>query len=171
MNDFRPVGSALPPRRDMIVAAADTLDVGLAKKRMDEISSPYRVPKSQDRRLEFFDRDQVPAHVRMTLASALGGDLHHQHLLFTALLDTWPKLQKNIHEIARLVSIAPWKVHPFGRRGDKPQAGAEKLAKEVENLMWTMRPRVTRRENGFEGTVKALAMGYYFGHSISEIRW
>ncbi|MBK1884853.1 hypothetical protein JIN85_20755, partial [Luteolibacter pohnpeiensis] len=175
MNEIRPVGTALPPYPDSLIQAADAspggIDVSQARKRLDVLTSPYQVPRSQDRMLEYFERDQVPAHVRMTLASALNGDLVHQQLLFIAMVDTWPKLQKNINEIARLVSIAPWKVHAFARRGEKPTAGAEKLAKEVENLMWTMKPDVTRRENGFEGTIKALAMGYYFGHSVSEIRW
>lgn len=121
--------------------------------------------------MEYFERKQLPGDVQMTLASALNGDLHFQHLLFVAMMDTWPKLQKNINEICRLVSVAPWKVIPAAERGEKPSARAEKLAKEIETMIWTMEPRVTRNECGFEGTVKALAAGYYFGHAVSEIRW
>jgi hypothetical protein len=120
---FRPVGAALPPRRDSLVqaaaappAAAGGSDWGIS----------INVPLARDRMLEYFEREQLPGDVKSTLAAALNGDLHLQHLLFTAMLDTWPKLQKAIEEIARLVSVAPWKVHPYAKRGGKLDAAAEK---------------------------------------------
>lgn len=129
------------------------------------------MPMAQDRMLEYFEREQLPGDVKSTLASALNGDLHLQSLLFNAMLDTWPKLQKNIAEVARQVSVAPWKVHPYAERGGKPDAAAEKLAKEVESMIWTMKPRAARGENGLEGTIKSLVTGYYYGHLAAEIRW
>ena len=98
--------------------------------------------------LEYFEREQLPGDVKSTLAAALSGDLHLQSLLFTAMIDTWPKLQKGIEEISRKVSVAPWKVHPFAKRGDKPDAAAEKLAKEVEALIWAMKPRAPGMSEG-----------------------
>ena len=162
-NSFAPVGSALPPRRDRQVAAASA-------PRMDW-SESINVPKARDRMLQFFEREQLPGDVKNTLAAALNGDLHYQHLLFTAMLDTWPRLQKAIAEVARHVSVAPWKVQPYAERGEKPDAAAEAMAKEVENLVWGMKPRGERHENGLEGTVKALVLGYYYGHAVVEIRW
>lgn len=121
--------------------------------------------------LEYFERDQVPGDVRTTLASALNGDLQLFERLCNAMIDSWPKLQKNINEVARLVSIAPWKVLPYAPRGEKPDAAAEKLAKEIEDMIWTMRPNAQRMERGLEGTIKDLALGYYYGHAVSEIHW
>lgn len=135
------------------------------------LGESINVSLARDRMLEFFERDQVPGDVRATLAAALNGDLHLFERLCNAMLDTWPKLQKGINEIARLVSIAPWKVIPFADRGEKPTPEAEKLAKEIETLIWTMKPNTPRMERGFEGTVKDLAVGHYYGHTATEIRW
>ncbi|WP_226895735.1 phage portal protein family protein [Luteolibacter marinus] len=159
----------LPPRRDSLIEAAEAAPA--PGPPAGGWGDSINVPRARDRMLEFFEREQLPGDVKQTLAAALNGDLHLQHLLFVAMMDSWPKLQKNIGEIARLVSIAPWKVVPHAARGKKPKPGAEKFAAEVEDFIWCMKPRPARGECGFEGTVKALATGFYFGHAVSEIRW
>lgn len=121
--------------------------------------------------LDYFEREQLPGDVKTTLASALYGDPHLQGLLFTAMLDTWPRLQKAISEMTRAVSIAPWKITPHAERGEKPTPEAEAIAKEIESLVWGMRPRAASGEAGLEGTIRNIALGYYCGHSVSEIRW
>lgn len=129
------------------------------------------INNARERMWDVFERDRRPEDVRGILASALNGELHDQHLLFTAMIDTWPKLQKNLTEICRGVSAAAWEVRPHARRGEKPSPESLALAGEVESAIWGMRPEVTRLENGFEETVSALAMGYYMGHEVQEIRW
>jgi phage gp29-like protein len=121
--------------------------------------------------LEYFEREQLPGDVRSTLAAALNGDLHLQSMLFNAMLDTWPKLQKAIEEIGRKVSVAPWKVHPFSKRGEKPTPKAEAVAKDFEASIWGMKPRAARLECGLEDTIKDIVRGYYYGHGLNEIRW
>lgn len=121
--------------------------------------------------LDFFEREQLPGDVKQTLAAALNGDLHYQHLLFSAMIDSWPKLQSNIGEIARLASVAPWKVIPFAIRGKDPTPQAEKLAKEVEEIVWRMKPHPARGEHGLEETIASFAMAYFTGHGVDEIRW
>ena len=155
----------LPPRRSELIHAAAAVPAG------NDWGSSINVPLARDRMLDYFEREQLPGDVRSTLQAALNGDLHYQHLLFTAMLDTWPKLQKAIEEIARKVSCSPWKVHPYAVRGEKPTPKAEKDAKEIEALIWGMKPRVARMENGLEDTIKALVRGYYYGHAVCEIRW
>ena len=120
---------------------------------------------------DVFEREQTPNDVRSTLAAALNGDLHFQSLLFTAMMDTWPKLQKSIEEISRMVVTAPWKVLPYCERGEDPDDGAEALAREVEAMLWGMKPRAERLEDGLEGTIAGLVRGYYYGHRVAEIRW
>lgn len=154
----------LPPRRSAIVAAAAT-PAG------DDWGSSINVPAARDRMLDYFEREQLPGDVRSTLSAALNGDLHYQHLLFTAMLDTWPKLQKAVEEIGRKVSVAPWKIHPYAARGEEPDEKAEATAKEIEAMVWGMKPKVERMENGLEDTIKALVRGYYYGHAVCEIRW
>ena len=157
----------LPPRRSdaLVRAAAAPAPAG------NDWGSSINIPLARDRMLDYFEREQLPGDVRSTLSAALNGDLHYQHMLFTAMLDTWPKLQKAIEEIGRQVSIAPWKVHPYAARGEKPEANAEESSKQIEALVWGMKPKIARMENSLEETIKALVRGYYYGHAVCEIRW
>lgn len=159
-NVFAPIGSALPPRRDSVAST------GI---RRDDV--PLIEPAPQERTLDFFERDQLPSDVRATLSSAWGGDLRMQAMLFNAMLDTWPRLQKNLNEIARRVICAPWKVIPFAKRGENPEPQAEQMATEVEDLIWRMRSSQDRGENGLEATIRSIVFGYFYGHAVSEIHW
>lgn len=166
-----PVGAALPPRRDSLVSAANVAAVNETATSRSDWGDSINVPLARDRMLEYFEREQLPGDVKSTLAAALNGDLHLQSMLFNAMLDTWPKLQKAIDEIGRKVSVAPWKVHPFAKRGEKPTPKAEAAAKEIESLIWGMKPRAARLECGLEDTIKDIVRGYYYGHGVNEIRW
>lgn len=161
---FRPIGSALPPRRDTITAAA-TL------RTIERDDLPMIQPAPQERTLDFFERDQLPSDVRATLSSAWGGDLRMQAMLFNAMLDTWPRLQKNLNEIARRVICSPWKVVPYAKRGENPDPQAEQMAAEIEDIVWRMRSASDRGENGLEATIRNIVFGYYYGHAVSEIHW
>lgn len=146
-----------------VVAASDS-------SRSGNWGDSINIPRARDRLYEFFERQQTPQEVYGTLAAALNGDLHYQSLLFMAMFDTWPKLQKNTNEILREVSVAPWKVQPYCERGEKPDKSAEKFAKEIEAIIWGMRPDAARLEDGFEDMVIALGRSYWTGHQVCEIR-
>ncbi|MCW1926292.1 DUF935 domain-containing protein [Luteolibacter arcticus] len=126
---------------------------------------------ARDRLLEIFDRVQRPAEVASTLEGALTGQLWQQQLLFQAMIDTWPRLQKALREVKLAARKAPWRIEPHARRGEKPGARAEKLAREVEEMVWGMKPDPIRGLKGFEGTVEELAMGYFLGHHVLEPHW
>jgi phage gp29-like protein/DNA topoisomerase IB len=165
LKTLQPIGSRLPPRRDVIAAAVTSTPYP-----GNDLSS-INITKARDRMFEAFEREQLPGDVKGTLASALNGDLHYQHLLFHAMIDSWPRLQKNLSEMARAASIAPWKVYPWAKRGQKPDAKAEAMAAEVEDIIWSMKPDPARGENSFEETIETLVVGYFYGHVVSEIRW
>lgn len=163
-NGFRPAGASLPkPRSERLTARAS----GPAPF----ISDSIVVPEARDRLFEVFQRFQMPEEVKGTLEGSIGGDLRLQTALFDAMLDTWPRLAKNIGEVKRAVRKAPWKVTPWARRGEKPTPAAESLAKDVENLTWGMRPDPKTGLKGFEGTVEEISVGYWYGHAVSEIHW
>jgi phage gp29-like protein len=188
---FSPIGAALPPRRDPNridwgrhlrvwdrAAARDeqkVQQVEAAQVREREIQqgweSPINVPLAKDRLWEYFEREQGPADVRSSLSGAMNGDIRLQHLLFSAMLDTWPKLQKAINEMARRVITEPWAVIPHAARGEQPDEPAQELASEVERMIWGMRPRPERNEAGLEATIRGLVFAYYYGHGVHEIRW
>lgn len=156
----------LPPRRDQI-AANDTSAEPAQRSWGDSIN----VPLARDRMLEYFEREQLPGDVKSTLAAALNGDLYFQHLLFNAMLDTWPKLQKAIAEVSRKAVISQWKIIPHAKRGTSPLPSSEAIAKDVEEMIWHMKPKVERFELGLEGLIESLARAYFYGHGVLEIRW
>lgn len=160
---FRPVGSALPPRRDRMVEAKAAPS--------EAWDSSINVSQAKDRLWELFEREQGPADVRSSLSGAMNGDIRLQHLLFSAMLDTWPKLQKAINEMARRVITEPWAVIPYAERDEDPDDDAQETAKEIERMLWSMKPRPERAEAGLEATIRNLVFGYYYGHGVHEIRW
>ncbi len=169
--NFQPVRltGGLPPRRgaSLNMVQASAADVPILKGGTDSII----VPAARDRMLELIEREQHPSDVHATLAGALSGDLRRQQLLFQAMIDTWPRLQKALGEVKRAARKAPWKVMPWAPRGEKPDAAAEALAREVENDIWSMKPDPVRGLKGFEKTVEELAMGYFLGHQVLEVHW
>lgn len=158
---------ALPPKRE----AVTRLEASSAVAAPSVMTESIVITQAQDRLMELIEREQLPDDVRNTLAGALTGNLRAQQLLFQAMVDTWPRLQKALREIKLAVRKALWTVKPWSERGQKPKGGSEKLAKEVEALIWSMKPDPARSEKGFEGMVEELAMGYFFGHQVLEVRW
>ena len=69
------------------------------------ISAPIINPLARDRLYEVIQRSQVPQTVETTLANALNGSIWEQRLLFVAMVDTWPRLQKALEEIYGQVNI------------------------------------------------------------------
>lgn len=128
-------------------------------------------PKARDRLFELIEREQLPGDVRDTLVGALTGDIRRQQLLFQAMIDTWPRLQKNLTEVFREVKKAPWEFTPFSHRGKDPDPAAVEKAELAEDAFWTMSPRIARGEKGGQGIIEQLAYGYFAGHQVIEIRW
>ncbi|MCF7673749.1 MAG: hypothetical protein K9N23_01575 [Akkermansiaceae bacterium] len=131
-------GRGPPPRRDS-AAPARVEAAAAAVPHLDGGGDSIIVPEARDRMLELIEREQLPNDVRTTLAGALSGDLRRQQLLFQAMIDTWPRLQKALGEVKRAARKAPWQVRAWAPRGEKAKAAAETLAREVENDIWAIR--------------------------------
>jgi phage gp29-like protein len=165
MSSCRPVGSALPPRRDQLitVASADHRSTG---------DSSIIVPLARERLQDIFEREQGPQRVKRTLESAFSGDLHHFQLLVDAMMDSWPLAQKNIAEVGRRASTELWETHPYAPRNQKATPEAEKLADEVyDALIAGMRPTPGTSEQDFEGMVIEMTRGYFSGHYVGQVLW
>lgn len=139
--------------------------------RPERLTDSIVVSDARDRMLDLFERDQLPANVKSSLSSAIAGDMQSQWLLFQAMIDTWPRLQKGLREIKVAARKAPWTVEPWAERGDDPTPEQEKLAQEVESMIWKMKPDHIRGTKGIEGTIEALVDGYFFGHAVIEPQW
>ena len=87
MNPGIPIGSSLPPRRDLVVEARDS-----RPSRSTRDLGSIVAPKARDRLFELIEREQLPGDVRNTLAGALTGDIRRQQQLFQAMIDICPRL-------------------------------------------------------------------------------
>jgi len=166
---FRPVGrGGLPSRRDGmdLVQAGDGY-----RDSADTVFNPSVELRSSDRMLDILDRDMEPQQARMILQGAIFGDLAQQRKVFNSMIDSWPRLQKAIAELKRAARRAPWKVLAWALRGEKPDEEAERIAKMVENGMWSMKPRPEYNELGFEEIIEALVDGYLCGHEVLQWEW
>ena len=153
----------LPARRDNMLATGGAMQ----STGYDSIVAP----KARDRLFELIEREQLPGDVRDTLSGALMGDMRRQQLLFQAMIDTWPRLQKNLNEVMREVKKAPWEFTPFTLRGKESDKSAMEKAELAEDTFWTMRPRAAWNEKGGSGLIESLAYGYFAGHQVVEMRW
>ena len=125
----------------------------------------------QDRFYDLIEREQKPANVRATLTAALNGDMHELGLLFQSMLDSWPRMQTNIDEVLTKVAKAPFKVEPFAAKGEDPTERAIEKAEAVEDILKGMTSDPTRSESDFGGLIRDIGLGYYTGHSVSEVYW
>ena len=124
-----------------------------------------------DRSMDIFQRRMEPQEVTGILEQSASGSLHGQHLLFQAMMDSWPRAQKCMDELKRAARKAPWKVVPFSSRRDEPTSKAQARADLVEDAIWSMTPDMQRRLKGFEGMVDALVEGYWTGHQVLDVIW
>jgi phage gp29-like protein len=129
------------------------------------------IPRAMDRSMDIFQRRMEPQEVTAILEQSASGSLHGQHLLFQAMMDSWPRAQKCMDELKRAARKAPWKVVPFSGRRDEPTSKAQARADLVEDAIWKMNPDMQRRLKGFEGMVDALVEGYWTGHQVLDIIW
>lgn len=163
MKQGIPIGSMMPHKRGELIEAKD--------QSRGDITDSVVSSKAQDRILELIEREQLPGDVRDTLAGALTGDLRRQQLLFQAMIDTWPRLQKNLNEVIRSVKKAPWEFDAFAKRGETPTDKAIEKVEMVEDKFWGFSPRAAYGERSAGGLIEDLALGYFMGHQVIEVRW
>lgn len=135
------------------------------------INSQLVNPDAAHRLYELIEREQLPEDVRSTLAMALNGDLARQQLMFQAMIDTWPRLQKCVSEVKRAIRKLPWVISPKTRRGEEPTETAQNKADFVEDNIWECFPRAEYNEKGFEGLLDEIVFAYFAGHNVTEILW
>ena len=103
------------------------------------------------------------------MLSAINGDLRDQALVFHAMMDTWPRLQKCVEEVAEGVSKAPFEVVPFTMRGEEATPEAIELAEFVEDTIAALRPDPIHNEQALPGFMASCVHGYFAGHAVGEI--
>lgn len=134
-----------------------------------QITAPVINPMARDRLEALISRTMTPATVESVLHNAINGDLRAQSLVFVAMMDTWPRLQKAISEVAREAAQAPYQVTAYARRNDDPSPEAVKKAEFVEDAIAALKPYPARNEYDLPGLIEFFAYGYFTGFAVGEI--
>lgn len=142
-----------------------------APSRHYDITADITSPLVNDRVYQHFDRIQGPTKVEQTMKAALMGDPLPQMLLFNAMIDTWPDLGQALNQVADEAAKAPLITNPWAVDGEEPSQSARDKAALVQRLRDRMTPDLKRRREGWHGTLKGLALGYFYGITVREIHW
>jgi phage gp29-like protein len=135
------------------------------------VSAPLVDTTAKNRLYSYIQRTQTPLTVESVLNNALNGYLWEQHLVFVAMVDTWPRLAKALEEVSRESSKAPFEVVPFAKRGKKPTARATSKAQYIEDILCCVKPDPFRAELGWKSLHSNLAQGFFYGHHVVETLW
>jgi phage gp29-like protein len=126
---------------------------------------------NRDRQLFQLWGELAPSQVMGILRQALIGSLVWQERLFELMVDSWPRLQKNIESLKNDVADLDWSIEPYAEKDTEPTASAQDKAQLVERALAGMEADLTRDTSDFSGLVKDIIDATLCGFSISEIYW
>jgi phage gp29-like protein len=129
------------------------------------------VIKTSDRIREQLHDKLLPAEVQSILRLALTGSLIYQQRLFERMCDSWPRLQKDINELASAVQKVPWDVQPAKEEGQEPTSSAAEKADLVERAIKSFRPDIKRQQRDFDGLIHDIVFSIFVGHIVDELYW
>jgi phage gp29-like protein len=112
-----------------------------------------------------------PKNLKSLKASIQGGYLDQQEELFMSMLQNWPRLKKNLNEIAGAVASLTWQVTPWAERGQKPTPQAQALADLVDSAFWHAQPAPGTWELGPEDLLRTLSYTTATGQTVTAIDW
>ncbi len=158
MNPFSPIANLFRAKKAAPAApATDRVVTGSGRERAGMMP---------------FARNLSPQQVKQILQQAQTGDWTAQRQLFDLMLDTWPRLQKNVAELSMAVNSTRFNVTPYARKGEEPTATAIERAALAERALAEFLPSpFDTAENNFEQTISTLCEAFPKGYSVQEILW
>ena len=116
--------------------------------------------------------DTSPANIRQILTNARNGQLWDQERLYRTMLDTWPRMVKNLSEFQGAVAGLGLTIEPAKREGmEEPTPNAVRIHDVVSRAIESYAPRPGYWELGLTDMIKALVEPYVKGISALEIVW
>jgi len=137
------------------------------------MTSTHIAPLPAQYRQNDYDLSNVtPDQVRTILRGVRTGKLEDQDRLFRLMIDSWPRLRKDLNEIAGSVARLPMEICPAIREGEEePTPQALRILDVVKRAMNSFAPKAQNWELDLEGGVKAMIDAYVKGISVLEIVW
>lgn len=129
------------------------------------------LPLVRNRWLGLTTRNYTIETVRTILDSTNGNRLYHLLTMFELMIDTWPRLAKNLHELRLNASNEEYTIHPFREKGKDPTPSAIEKADFVQKMFGMMRGDSTRNIEGFNGMLYDLLDAFGKGVAVLEMIW
>jgi phage gp29-like protein len=126
---------------------------------------------NRDRMLFELSGELRPDQLAGILRQALLGSLVWQERLFEKMIDSWPRLEKNLLSLKNDVADLDWTVKPYAEKDAEPSDSAIEKAALVERALMGMEGDPTLDTSDFSGMVKDVVDAVPCGFSISEIYW
>jgi phage gp29-like protein len=149
----------------------DTTDPIFTEGLPKDVTKPVIQLTARDRLYQEVRRRLMPNEVEGILASAIDGSLYYQGWLFNIMLDTWPRLQKDLRELTQAVLDVGLKIKPWAKKDEEPTDSAIEKADLVERSTLGCRADVTWRERSWEGLLKDIITSWLLGFAVNEIYW
>jgi phage gp29-like protein len=149
----------------------DTTDPIFTEGLPKAITEPVIQLTARDRLYQEVRRRLLPNEVEGVLASAIDGSLYYQGWLFNIMLDTWPRLQKDLRELTQAVLDVGLKIKPWAKKDEEPTDSAIEKADLVERSTLGCRADITWRERSWEGLLKDIITSWLLGFAVNEIYW
>ncbi len=126
---------------------------------------------NRDRMLFELTGELWPDQLAGILRQALLGNLVWQERLFEKMIDSWPRLQKNLLSLKNDVADLDWTVKPYAEKDADPTDSAVEKAALVERALFGMEGDATLDTSDFSGMIKDVVDAIPCGFSINEIYW
>ena len=114
----------------------------------------------------------TPLQVRAWLYAWLQGDFTSGYDLTQVMLDTWPRLRKNTHELREAAASCYYRINPDGLDGEEPTPQAVERADFARKMLKRFSsPQVGSDESNFRGFIYDAADALIMGVSCQELIW
>ena len=114
----------------------------------------------------------TPLQVRAWLYAWLQGDFTSGYDLTQVMLDTWPRLRKNTHELREAAASCYYRVNPDGLDGEEPTPQAVERADFSRKMLKRFSvPQVGSDETNLRGFIYDAADALIMGVSCQELIW
>lgn len=138
-----------------------------AQEAMKTIVSPFA-----DSKFKHWPASELDPESLIALKESISsGQLDRQEQLFMAMLEKWPRLRKNLGEIADAVAAMEWTIMPWTEKDQKPTPEAQEMAELVESAFWRSKPDKDKAEQGADDLIKSLTYMLACGHTVHQIKW
>lgn len=142
-----------------------------AKRKTESVHHVLVNPSADEKFKHWPSSELDPTSLKSLKDSIISGRLDRQEELFMSMMEKWPRLRKNLGEIANAVARLEWSVMPWTEKGQDPTSEDLEMAELVESAFWRAEPNSDSVEQGAEDLLRSLTYMLTCGNTVHQIKW